>query len=138
MNKNNVARWFIALVFILVAALAAGVATGIVSVKPENMLAPWNMGILKIIGIYLAVINVITFALFAVDKAISASESDHRSRVPEARLLGLSLIGGSIGGLVGMHLLRHKTKKWYFTWGLPVFLILDAAIVMLLHGIGLL
>ena len=35
-------------------------------------------------------------------------------RIPEAFLLGVGFCGGAIGALLGMQLLRHKTKHWYF------------------------
>jgi uncharacterized membrane protein YsdA (DUF1294 family) len=38
----------------------------------------------------------------------------HKWRIPEATLLLLSCFGGCIGGIIGMHLFHHKTKKWYF------------------------
>lgn len=58
--------------------------------------------------IYLAVINFIAFAAYAVDKVNAA---EHRSRIRIVTLLGLAFIGGSIGSLLAMYLLRHKTKK---------------------------
>lgn len=35
-------------------------------------------------------------------------------RIPEKVLLGLGIVGGAIGGLIGMRVFRHKTKKTYF------------------------
>ena len=54
--------------------------------------------------------------------------------MPEACLLGLCLAGGSVGGLIGMYTTRHKTQKWYFVYGLPVFLALDAGLVVFAHS----
>lgn len=60
---------------------------------------------------YLAVINLLTFGAFALDKA--AAENDHR-RTPETTLLALAFVGGSLGALTAQQLLRHKTRKQPF------------------------
>ena len=86
---------------------------------------------------YLLAINVVTFAVFAFDKAVAATGNRHARRVPEVWLLGLCLVGGSVGGLMGMYALRHKTRKWYFVWGLPAFLVLDAGVIFFAHTLGL-
>jgi len=57
------------------------------------------------------ILNGVTFALFWFDKWMAATGG---WRVPEAALWIFSAIGGSIGGLMAMHLLRHKTKKSSF------------------------
>ena len=62
----------------------------------------------KILVAYLVIINFITFAAFAIDK-IAAIE--RKSRIRIVTLLALAFFGGSIGGLIAMHLLRHKTRK---------------------------
>lgn len=62
---------------------------------------------------------------------------DRGSRFPEATLLGLSLAGGALGGIAGMRVAHHKTSKWYFAAGLPVFIILHVALFLLAHGAGL-
>ena len=36
----------------------------------------------------------------------------------------VALIGGSVGSIIGMHLFRHKTKHWYFLYGMPLILVL--------------
>ena len=58
--------------------------------------------------VYLLVLNFAAFAAFAYDKAMSI---EGRRRVPERRLLGLALIGGSAGAVVAQRVLRHKTQK---------------------------
>ena len=82
-----------------------------------------------IILIYLILINIITFMVFGVDKRKAKKE---KWRVPEATLLLLSVIGGSIGALVGMRLFHHKTKKAKFRIGVPVILILQIILVALI------
>ena len=87
--------------------------------------------------LYLVAINVATFVAFAWDKHVAASGNDYSRRVPEARLLGLSIIGGSVGGLFAMHTVHHKTKKWYFVWGLPCFIVLHVVVLLYAHMVGI-
>ena len=53
-------------------------------------------------------------------------------RIPEATLMGVAAIGGSIGTIAGMNLFRHKTKHPKFYIGLPVILALQIILVYLL------
>lgn len=64
-----------------------------------------------IFAIYVAILSAITFIVYIVDKILAKIDA---WRVPEKVLLGLSLVGGAIGGLVAMLIVRHKTKHWYF------------------------
>ena len=57
------------------------------------------------------VISIVTFILYAVDKRRAIQK---RWRIPEATLIGFSLLGGGMGGYLAMHAVRHKTKRWYF------------------------
>jgi len=43
-------------------------------------------------------------------------------RIPERVLMSFALVGGSIGVLAAMYLVRHKTKHPKFTIGVPVIL----------------
>lgn len=80
----------------------------------------------KWIVYYLIAINFITFATFAYDK-IQALERRNRIRI--LVLLGLALAGGTIGGLVAMYLFHHKTRKDYFTVGLPLMLVMQVTLL---------
>ena len=62
------------------------------------------------IFIYLAVINIISIATVAYDKSISRMPRGSIRRIPEKRFVRLSFLGGSIGTLLAMLLLHHKTK----------------------------
>ena len=53
-------------------------------------------------------------------------------RIPEATLLGIAAVGGSIGALIGMYLFRHKTRHLKFTLGLPLILCLQIGLLFLL------
>ncbi len=78
------------------------------------------MTIYIIIG-YLAIINIVAFAMYGADKHKAQNKA---WRTPEATLIGVAAIGGSIGAFVGMKVFRHKTKHPKFTIGVPLILIL--------------
>jgi uncharacterized membrane protein YsdA (DUF1294 family) len=83
----------------------------------------------KLLLIYIVVINLITFIVFGLDKH---NAEQRRSRIRIVTLLTLSFIGGSIGGLIAMYLFHHKTKKDYFTVGLPLMIIMQALVIFYL------
>ncbi len=68
---------------------------------------------------YLILINAIGFALMLVDKYKAVK---NLWRIPEATLMLTAALGGSVGSLAGMYLVRHKTKHPKFTVGIPVIL----------------
>ena len=72
--------------------------------------------------IFLAIINVITFFLFGIDK-FKAKRS--KWRVSEAFLLGMAAIGGSIGAWLGMMVWHHKTLHKKFRYGIPLILMVQ-------------
>ena len=80
----------------------------------------------QIIIIYLIAINVVTFFLYGIDKW-KAKRS--KWRIPEATLLGLAVIGGSIGAWLGMKVWHHKTMHKKFKFGLPVIIIIQLLII---------
>ena len=51
-------------------------------------------------------------------------------RVPERTLFLLVLLGGGIGGIAGMYVFRHKTRKWYFKIGFPAILIMQIIFII--------
>jgi len=73
-----------------------------------------------LIGAYLIGLNLLLFVLMGRDK--SAARRGAR-RIPETTLLALAVIGGSAGGLLGMVLFRHKSRKPAFRIGFPLILI---------------
>ena len=76
----------------------------------------------KILLVYLLIVNAAGFLLMLVDK-IKAKRN--LWRIPEATLITVAAIGGSIGAIAGMNLFRHKTKHAKFYIGLPVILALQ-------------
>lgn len=99
----------------------------------EINIAFWEFfGRNKILMIYLGIINVITFLAFAIDK-LHAIKGKRRIRI--ITLLGLAFVGGSAGALLGMYTLRHKTKVYYFTVGVPLIMIMQAVVVFFVMNI---
>lgn len=80
------------------------------------------------LSIYLIIINILTFILYAIDK-LKAIKS--RWRISELMLLGFSFIGGALGALIAMKIFRHKTKKTKFTFGVPIMLIVQIFLLVL-------
>lgn len=74
------------------------------------------------IVVYLLVINIVGFFSMYLDKKKARKRM---WRIPEATLFLIALIGGSIGSIAGMYLFRHKTRHWYFVYGMPVILLIQ-------------
>lgn len=77
--------------------------------------------------IYLAVINIVAFFLYGIDKWKARHD---KWRITEASLLWIAGAGGSIGALLGMKVWHHKTQHAKFRFGLPAILILQLAAVL--------
>ena len=96
--------------------------------KKDNLQKEWNdikMRIHSSLILYLVIINVITFVIFGVDKYKAIRQE---WRIRESTLLGLALIGGSIGGWLAMYIFHHKTKKVKFFMGIPVILVIQTVV----------
>ncbi len=65
----------------------------------------------NILFAYLGCMTAFTFLLYAIDKRRAVRGA---WRIPEATLLGCSMLGGAVGGLLGMLIARHKIRRWYF------------------------
>ena len=76
--------------------------------------------------LYLAAINLITFFVYGADKR--RARIPGARRVPEKTLFALALLLGSAGALLGMRVFHHKTRHWYFRFGLPAILAAQAAL----------
>jgi uncharacterized membrane protein YsdA (DUF1294 family) len=81
---------------------------------------------------YLITINIITFIIFGIDKLKAIKK---KNRIKNITLFTLSILGGSIGSLLGMYLFRHKTKTWYYVYGIPSILILQIIVFYKLRNI---
>ena len=82
----------------------------------------------KYIAVYLIVISFISIVICIYDKLIS-KKNRVEWRVPEKTLLLLSVIGGSVAMYVTMQIVHHKTKHAKFMIGIPVIILLQAALV---------
>ena len=87
------------------------------------------MGVISYIVLYLAIINLTGFLMMGIDKRKARKRA---RRIPEATLFVVALAGGSLGTTAGMHFFRHKTRHWYFLYGMPAILFLQIAIVVIL------
>lgn len=84
---------------------------------------------MDILIIYLLIINALSFLLMLADKRKAVKKA---WRIPEATLLVVAAMGGSLGAVIGMRLFRHKTKHLKFSVGLPLLLSLHIMLTVLL------
>ena len=87
------------------------------------------MSVISYLVIYLAIINMIGFAIMGIDKLKAKKRA---WRIPESTLFVIAIIGGSLGTTIGMHIFHHKTRHWYFLYGMPAILLMQIALVVLL------
>lgn len=80
--------------------------------------------------IYLLIVNVAGFVKMGVDKKRAVRGA---WRISEASLFFTAVIGGSLGCILGMQHFRHKTKHWYFKYGMPAILVLQILVFLLLY-----
>ena len=79
--------------------------------------------------IYLVGINLAGFIIMGVDKKRAIRGA---WRISEASLFFTALLGGSLGCILGMQHFRHKTKHWYFKYGMPAILVVQVLLFALL------
>ena len=84
---------------------------------------------LIIICVVLLVMNLLSFAMMGIDKMKARRGS---WRIPEKTLFLVTALFGGLGGTLGMKVFRHKTKHWYFKWGFPALLVLQAALLLVI------
>lgn len=80
----------------------------------------------QILLLWCLVLSVLGFLLMGYDK-LQAKRG--RRRVPEKSLFSVALLGGAAGAVLGMYLFHHKTRHWYFKWGLPAILLLQLGLL---------
>lgn len=86
------------------------------------------MNIIYFVALYLTVINLTGFAVMGIDKRKAVR---HLWRVRESTLFLIALLGGSVGSILGMRMFRHKTRHWYFVWGIPLILLAQLAAALM-------
>ena len=82
--------------------------------------------------LYLLLINAAAFLLMLLDKQKARR---HKWRIPESTLLTAAILGGSIGALLGMYLVRHKTLHKKISVGIPVILFLQVCLAAVLYAL---
>lgn len=129
-KQNMMSRVFIACVFVVQTI----VYLYIKGIHGENIsLAFWDFFEKnKLLLFYFIAINIITFIAFGVDKQKAIEQ---KSRIRIITLLGLSFIGGAIGGWIAMYTFRHKTKKDYFAVGLPLIVLMHIVVILYLMNL---
>jgi len=79
-----------------------------------------------VIELYLLLINLAGFAMMGIDKNRAKRGA---WRIPEKTLFTCALLGGSLGTTIGMSAFRHKTKHWYFKYGMPLILVVQVVLI---------
>lgn len=76
----------------------------------------------KIAMIFMALMSLIGFCAMGIDKAKAKKNA---WRIPEKTLFAIAFLGGGAGIWLGMEVFRHKTKHWYFKYGIPTIVLLE-------------
>lgn len=79
--------------------------------------------------LYVAAVNVVTFFIYGLDKSKAKAGW---WRIPEANLIFLAVLGGSVGALAGMRFFHHKTRKPKFYIGIPAILLIQIILIYFL------
>lgn len=76
----------------------------------------------QLLGLWILLADLASFILMGVDKRRARRG---RWRISEKALFLPAVLGGALGGVLGMRVFHHKTKHWYFKYGMPLLLILQ-------------
>ena len=87
---------------------------------------PWLAG-------WAGIMSLANFCLMGFDKRRARRDG---WRVRERTFFLLALLGGTLGAILGMRLFRHKTKHWYFRYGLPVLLAVQVVLGVFLRRLA--
>ena len=79
--------------------------------------------------VILIVLNVVSFALFGIDKWKAGRGA---WRISEGTLIGSGAICGTVGAWLGVLVFRHKTRKQSFLVKLAAATVLDVAVLLVL------
>lgn len=89
-----------------------------------------RLPVVRLLLIYVLVVNVVTFLVYGIDKY----KSRHgKWRIPESTLLAWAVVGGSVGAWCGMKIWHHKTLHRKFRYGVPVILVLQIVLATYLY-----
>lgn len=84
---------------------------------------------MEIMVIYLVIVNLVGFGMMGIDKKRAIQGA---WRISEASLFMAALVGGALGCTLGMHFFHHKTRHWYFRFGMPAIFMLQVLLGILL------
>ena len=82
---------------------------------------------MKLILIYLLIVNALGLLLMIVDKNRARKRL---RRISENNLFTVAILGGSLGSIIGMQMMHHKTRHRKFTIGMPVILVCQMALLL--------
>lgn len=88
---------------------------------------------MDLLAIYLLAVNITGFAMMGIDKRRAVRGA---WRIPEVSLFTAALLGGALGCTLGMHTFRHKTRHWYFRYGMPAIFAAEAAGMLIILSFG--
>ena len=88
------------------------------------------MDVVLATAVYISSVNLLGLILMGIDKYKAKKRT---FRIPEATLFTVAIFGGSLGTTLGMFLFRHKTRHWYFLYGMPLIMMIQAAIIYFLY-----
>ena len=98
---------------------------GNIDMLPGFNIITKTMNTTTLILLYIVLINILTFFIYGIDK-LKAKKS--KWRVSENTLIGMAIIGGSIGAWLGMKIWHHKTLHKKFEYGVPLILVAQTAL----------
>ena len=84
----------------------------------------------SLIAAYLVIVNLIALLMMWADKR--RSKKDGARRISEKALFLSAILGGSVGAILGMRLFHHKTRHWYFVWGMPLILLIQLVLAVVI------
>ena len=88
---------------------------------------------LRLLIYYLLIINALGFLLMLADKW---KAKKNRWRIRESTLMAVAALGGSVGSLLRMYAVRHKTQHLKFTVGIPLILAAQCLIAVLIMALN--
>lgn len=86
---------------------------------------------MKFLEIYFLFVNIMGFLAMGMDKTKAKVGA---WRIPEKILFALAILGGSPGVWLGMYVFRHKTKHWYFKFGVPAILLIELVVAFFIFS----
>ena len=81
--------------------------------------------------VYLVIMNLLGFAMMGIDKKRAVRGA---WRISEASLFLVAFLGGALGCTLGMRHFRHKTRHWYFKYGMPAVFAVQVFLVLFLYN----